>query len=276
MADDAELLIEHDGAVAVLTLNRPQRNNALTDNMLVMLGRAVMQLEDDGRTRAVLVKGSGGVFCAGFDVGAGHQSRTRVDFRDHADLASATFWRIWRSPLPFVAAVRKVCIGGAVYLACVCDFLVTTPETRIAMSELRLGMAPPLFNIFPWLMSYRAAKEFLLTGEAIDGRKAVEWELASRCIEADDPVPDAMRLAEQLAAMPDNVVAKMKRSVNRRWELAGLVEGINEDVAGFVEDKVNMGPVQAEFRRLAREVGVGEAVRRMSRLPAATISGDER
>ena len=64
---------------------------------------------------------------------------------------------------------------------------------------------------------------------------------------------------------------------NHRWrELAGLVEGINEDVAGFVEDKVNMGPVQAEFRRLAREVGVGEAVRRMSRLAAATISGDER
>ena len=85
-----------------------------------------------------------------------------------------------------------------------------------------------------------------------------------------------MRLAEQLAAMPDNVVAKMKRSVNRRWELAGLVEGINEDVAGFVEDKVNMGPVQAEFRRLAREVGVGEAARRMSRLPAAKVSGDER
>ena len=78
MADDAELLIEHDRAVAVLTLNRPERSNALTDNMLVMLGHAVMQLEDDGRTRAVLLKGSSGVFCAGFDVGGGHQSRTRV------------------------------------------------------------------------------------------------------------------------------------------------------------------------------------------------------
>lgn len=274
MAEDVELLIEHDGAVAVLTLNRPQRNNALTDNMLVMLARAVTELEDDGRTRAVLLKGAGGVFCAGFDVGGKHQSRTRVDFRDHADLASATFWRLWRSPLPFVAAVRKVCLGGAVYLACVCDFLVTTPGTRFAMSELKLGMAPPLFNIFPWLMSYRAAKEFLLTGDAIDGRKAVEWGLASRCVEADDPVPDAMRLAAQLAAMPDSVVATMKRSVNRRWEHAGLVEGINEDVAGFVEDKVNMGPVQTEFRRLAREVGVGEAVRRISRRDLSLKSGD--
>ena len=140
MTDAAELLIEHDGAVAKLTLNRPQRSNALTEGMLVSLGRAVMQLEDDGRTRAVLLKGAGDVFCAGFDLGGSKTERTRADVRDHADLASATIWRIWRSPLPFVAGVRKVCIGGAVYLACVCDFMVTTPQTRIAMSELKLGM----------------------------------------------------------------------------------------------------------------------------------------
>ena len=63
--------------------------------------------------------------------------------------------------------------------------------------------------------------------------------------------------------MPDSVVATMKRSIIRRWERAGLVEGVEEDVAGFVEDKVHMGPTQKEFRRLARELGVGEAVKRL-------------
>ncbi|MGH8428839.1 MAG: hypothetical protein ACREUF_00390, partial [Solimonas sp.] len=119
------------------------------------------------------------------------------------------------------------------------------------------------FNIFPWLMTYRAAKEFLMTGDAIDGRRAVEWGLATRCVEEGDPTASALTLAKHLAAMPDDVTAKMKRSVNRRWELAGLVAGIEEDVAGFVADKANMGPTQRAFRQLSREVGFKEAMVRL-------------
>lgn len=265
MPEQDELLIKRDGPIAVLTLNRPHRNNALTDGMLVKLGRTVLELQDDGTTRAVMLTGAGDVFCAGFDLGGGGSgpARKRLEYQDHADLASETLWRIWRSPLPFIACVRKACIGGAVYLTGVCDFVVTTPDTRFAMSELKLGMSPPLFNIFPWLMTYRAAKEFLMTGDPIDGRRAVEWGLATRCVEEEDPTASALALTRQLAAMPDDVAARMKRSVNRRWELAGLVAGIEEDVVGFVDDKANMGPAQKAFRQLSREVGFKEAMVRL-------------
>ena len=258
--DDNELILERAGPVALLTLNRPQRTNKLTDPVLTALGAHISELQDDGTTRAVVLKSVGDVFCDGFDVGAKKvgaavKKRTRSDFAAHAALVSDTLWRLWRSPLPVVAAVQGRCLGGAVYLSAVCDFVVTSPTAQIGMSELKLGMAPPLFNIFPWLLDNRNAREFLYLGEVVDGQRAVNIGLATRCVPDEQLLPNAMQLARDLAAMPDSVVASMKRSVNRRWESAGMVAGIEQDIEAFVEDKVRMGPFQKEFRRLLLEVG---------------------
>lgn len=257
-----EILIDRDGPVSVLTVNRAHNNNTINDAVLTRLRTAVMDLESDGSTRAVVIRGSGGIFSAGFDV-TSKKPRSGTTLRDHADLASDTFWRIWRSPLPYIAAAERYCLGGAVYFAGVCDFMVTSPSAEIGMFELKLGMAPPLFNLFPWMLGYRVAKQFLLTGDVIDGNKAVEWGVASHCVAEAEVVPASMALAHRLAAMPDSVVAKMKRSVNCRWELAGMVSGVEEDVDQFVRDKMNMGPRQQEFRRLLLEVGVKEAIARL-------------
>ena len=116
-------------------------------------------------------------------------------------------------------------------------------------------MAPPLFNIFPWLLDSRTAREFLYLGEVVDGQRAVDIGLATRSVPEDELLPNAMQLARELAAMPDSVVSSMKRSVNHRWEMAGMVAGIEQDIEAFVEDKVRMGPFQKEFRRLLLEVG---------------------
>src|SRR5689334_1344054 len=97
-----ELLIERDGPVAVLTLHRPGHDNAITDQLLVQLRDAVTDLEADGATRAVVIRGANGVFSSGFDISgpsgpepsAGDRRR---GVRDHADLAGDTLWRIWRS-----------------------------------------------------------------------------------------------------------------------------------------------------------------------------------
>ena len=258
---EPELTIEKDGRVTVIAINRPANNNTLNDAVLTQLRRSVSELETDG-TRAVVIKGAGGVFSGGFDV-SGKRPRSPAEMRDHADLASDTFWRIWRSPLPYVAAAERYCLGGAVYFSGVCDFMVTSPSAEIGMFELRLGMAPPLFNLFPWMLGYRVAKQFLFTGDIVDGRRALEWGLASHCVADGQVIAESLKLAHRLAGMPDKVIATLKRSVNRRWELAGMVAGIEEDVEQFVRDKIDMGPIQREFRRLARDHGVAEAISRM-------------
>lgn len=258
-----ELQHEQAGPVAILTINRAANNNTITDTVLSLLGSRIAELESDGRTRAVVIRGAGGLFSAGFDVTPKKGPRPASSVRDHADLASNTFWRMWRSPLPFIAAAERMCLGGAVYFCGVCDYMITSPDAEIGMFELKLGMAPPLFNLFPWMLGYRAAKQFLLTGDVIDGSKAVEWGVASECVPAGEIQQRCLHLANRLAAMPDQVVATMKRSVNRRWELAGLITGVEEDVEQFVRDKLNMGADQRRFRELLAEHGMEEAIRRL-------------
>lgn len=257
-----EILVDRDGPVAVLTINRAEHNNAINNDILMQLRTAVMDLECDGTTRAVVIRGAGGKFSVGFDV-TSKKPRSAASVRDHADLASDTFWRVWRSPLPFIASAERCCLGGAVYFSGVCDFMITSPSAEIGLFELKIGMSPPLFNIFPWMMGYRAAKQFLLTGDIIDGNKALEWGLASHCVAEDQIIPTSMALAHRLASMPDSVVAKMKRSVNRRWELAGVITGVEDDVDNFVRDKLSMGQTQQEFRKLVVEYGVEEAIVRL-------------
>jgi enoyl-CoA hydratase/carnithine racemase len=258
-----DVLIERDGGVAIITLNRPARRNTLTDGMLEILRTFLAGIEDDASVGAVVLTGTGPLFCGGFDVSGGPPRSGRQAFQAHADLASRTLWGIWKSRLPFVAAVRGLCLGGGVYLAGVCDFLLTTDGTRFSMGEIKFGFAPPLFNLFPWLMGLRAAKEFLMTGDPITGARAVEMGLANRTVPDERLASEAMDLARSLAKMPDGVVRTIKRSVNARWELAGFVTGIERDVEAFVENKVFQGRVQAEYRRLAREIGGRAALERL-------------
>jgi len=260
---EPDVLLARDGAVATIQLNRPARRNTLTDGMLEAIQGVFGEIEDDRSVGAVLLTGAGKVFCAGFDVSGGPPRTGREPFQAHAELVAATLWRIWRSRLPVVAGVHGLCVGGGVYLAAVCDFLLTTERTRFSMGEIKLGFAPPLFNVFPWLMSCRAAKEFLMTGDPIGGVRAVETGLATRVVPDERLAAAALEQARALARMPDDVVTTMKRSVNARWELAGLVAGIERDVSGFVENKVHQGPFQIEYRRLARELGVRAALEKL-------------
>jgi enoyl-CoA hydratase len=262
-----ELLFDQDGDIAIITLNRPERGNALTNAVFERLTEHLDRIEDDTSLRAVLLTGAGPSFCTGFDI-SGDQPRTsRHDFQHHADLVTGAFWRIWNSRLPFVVAARGRCTAGGLYFAAVCDLMLVSEDAQLGMPELQIGMRPPLFNIFPWMMTYRAAKEFLLTGGLVDGRRAVDLGLANRAVPDDRLMDEATALARSLARMPDDVVAVMKRSVNRRWELAGLRTGIEDDVEAFVEDKLHMGPYQAEYRRLSREIGPRAARERLDRDP---------
>ena len=252
-----------DGAVATIELNRPTRRNTLTDGMLEAIHRFLGELEDDPSCAAVVLTGAGPAFCAGFDVGGGPPRTGRESFQGHADLVSNTLWRIWRSRLPVIAGVQGLCVGGGVYLAGICDFLITTPRTRFSMGEIKLGFAPPLFNLFPWLLGYRAAKDFLMTGDPISGTRAVEIGLASRAVPAERLGEEVMAQARALAKQPDDVVTVLKRSINTRWEQAGFVAGVERDIDGFVHNKVHQGPFQVEYRRLAREIGVRAALERL-------------
>src|SRR5699024_490713 len=126
------LLIEKTAPIAVITINRPDHSNGLTDTLLADLTRIINELETDDTIGAVVLTGAGGHFSSGFDLKETRKSgpaendnvAQQAHVREHADQLSETLWKIWHSPLPFVGAVERLCLGGAVYLAAMFDIVL--------------------------------------------------------------------------------------------------------------------------------------------------------
>lgn len=265
-----QLLVEKQSGIAIVSINRPERSNGLTDDMLAELSDLITEFEADTDVHAVVLTGTGSHFSSGFDLkqdedgsppqGMSPEEFHRATVRRHAEQLRETLWKIWRSPLPFVGAVHRLCLGGAVYLTAVMDVVLVTPDAEIGMSELRFGLAPPMFNIFPWIMSYRHAKEFLLTGDVVSGERAVEIGLATATVSETSLLSDAVGKAQRIAAMPDGVSTTMKQSVNRRWELSGLVEEIEHQLQVGINNKIAPGEFQIRFRELVAAHGVEHAI----------------
>lgn len=110
------VLFDRSDQIVRVTLNRPARNNALTNEMFELLAGYLDDVEDDPSARAVVLEGSGPAFCSGFDITGDAPRTTRRDFQHHADLVTGTFWRIWTSRLPFVVAAHGRCTAGGLYL----------------------------------------------------------------------------------------------------------------------------------------------------------------
>ena len=156
-----------DRWIATLTLARPEKMNALDDDILLEMQHALDALEQDESVRALIITGEGRAFCAGFDLSPREEPLTTVkDWRDHVKLGNDTWYRIWRSRLPVVAAVNGYCLGGGCDLSMVCDITLASEAAEFGEPEIQFQSAPP-FAIMPWVLGMKKTKELLLTGDRI-------------------------------------------------------------------------------------------------------------
>jgi enoyl-CoA hydratase len=223
------ILLEHEGPVSWLTMNRPERLNAMNDQLLAELDDALTSLQRT-KSRVVVIRGAGRAFSAGYDVSAdaeeiGYASeRGPVANRDRL-LGNIELWtRVWRHEQPIIAAVHGHCIAGGAQLATMCDITIVAEDARIQSSPslpLGGGYLSPLWDhlVGPKrskLMSFDA-------GRSISGSKAAEWGWAAEAVpaaELDDYVRD---LAHSIARTPGNVLRLKKEAINRITELEGLL-----------------------------------------------------
>jgi enoyl-CoA hydratase len=171
---------------ALIRLNRPQALNALSFKLIGDLSRAIDEVAASD-ARALLVTGTGEkAFCAGADIAelAGRTlSRTKRD----AELGQATMEKITRLPMPSVAIVNGYAFGGGLELALACTFRLVTPNAKLGLPEIKLGLIPGYGGTqrLPRVVGEARALEMILTARAVDAQTAVAWGLASRVIEAD-------------------------------------------------------------------------------------------
>jgi enoyl-CoA hydratase len=222
-----DILILDDPAPHVrrLTLNRPEKRNALSNELRARVFAALEAADTDPEVRVTILRGAGPCFSAGYDLsggtappypfhtagGAGHWSRHVVE----------GCFRVWDLAKPVIAQVHGWCLAGGSELATACDLVYVAEDAQIGYPPVRM-MSPPDNQFHPWLCGLRPAMEMMLTGDAIDGIEAVRVGFANRAFPAADLEAGVLAMAERVAKIPTDVQQMNKRSVHRAMEIMGL------------------------------------------------------
>ncbi len=210
--------VEHDGPVAHVRLNRPEKRNAFDDHTATVLERAFAALEHVEGLRAVVLSGNGKVFCAGGDM---TWMRRVADYSKEENLEDArafqeTFDRIDRFPVPVIGRVHGAALGGGAGLLAVCDIAVVSEDTLIGFPEVRLGLVPGVIS--PYVIRKIGpshARHLFLTGESFSGRRAHEIGLAHVLVADEDELDDAVaKIIRRLMKVSPEGARRAKRLVH--------------------------------------------------------------
>lgn len=218
-----DLRVEKSGAVGWITINRPERRNALRPQTLAEICRALDALSDDAEVRAIVLAGEGKHFSAGaeFDFLEGLKTTPapQVKSQIYAHFQGAAR-RLHHCPKPTIAAVAGAAVTVGCELALACDFRLVAPGAQFNESWIKLGLIPPLGGLFllPRLVGAGRAAEMVLAGRPIGAEEALHIGLASELVEVGALRERAQAFAEQLAALPPLAYAAAKDGLRRGAE----------------------------------------------------------
>lgn len=241
MTDDAVVRYERHGAIAVVTMNRPQYRNAQNSAMTYALDSAFARAVNDDDVAVIVLAGAGEHFSAGHDIGSpGRDVDSSFDRRavlwwDHVDKSGADLryaremevylgmCRRWREiPKPTIAMVQGGCIAGGLMLAWVCDLIVAAEDAFFADPVVRMGIPGVEYFAHPWMLGPRLAKEVLFTGDRFDARRAYEVGMVNRVVPRQELTASTFAIAGRIAAMPRFGLALTKRAVNQCEDQMGM------------------------------------------------------
>ena len=229
------LLYDVRDAKAYLTLNRPDRLNAINDEMPGEIRAAVEQANNDDSVRVIVVQGAGRAFCAGYDLkqfaeGSDRVANTRWrqtepwdPVRDYREMRRNTddFFTLWRSLKPTIAKVHGHAVAGGSDIALSCDLVVMADDARIGYPPARVWGCPTT-AMWVYRIGAERAKRMLLTGDTIDGATAALWGLVVESVPAGSLDEAVERLADRIAGVPINQLVMQKLMINQAYDNMGL------------------------------------------------------
>ncbi len=267
------VLYETDGAIATITLNRPERLNTIVPPMPDELQDAVHRASRDAAVKVIVLRGAGRAFCAGFDFGGGFHHwdegmTTGGSWDPGKDFAMATspasgpipkFMSIWRSPKPVIAQVHGWCVGGGSDMALCADLVIASDDARIGTPYSRMWGCY-LTGMWLYRLGLTRAKEYALTGRPLSGAEAAAAGLINRSVPFAALEATVTAEAEALAAIPLSQLTAMKLIVNQAYENMGLAS--TQTLGPILDGLMRNTPDAAEFIELAERDGVSAAVGR--------------
>jgi methylglutaconyl-CoA hydratase len=242
--DRQTIQVEYGTGTALIMLNRPDRRNAISFQLVEELMAAFEEIEQSP-AQAVILSGAGKAFCAGMDLEelkslVGKTQEENV--RDSARMAGL-FRRLYDFPRPTIAAVNGAAIAGGTGLAMMCDFTLAVPEAKFGYTEVRIGFVPAIVSsILVWQVGHKVARNLLLSGRLFDAAEAHRYGLVDEIVEPGRLMPRAHELAAQLLENSPSSLRATKKLLN------GFIAGqLDRQIAEGIEDNARIRAT-ADFR----------------------------
>jgi methylglutaconyl-CoA hydratase len=221
------LLLHHEGAVAKITLNRPERRNAISQQMMSDI-LSVLDEVERSKARVAIFSGAGKSFCAGMDLemlSAIARQSAQENQEDSRRMAKM-FRRLWSFSKPLIATVQGAALAGGSGIATLCDFTLAAPDAKFGYTEVRIGFLPALVSVFlTRQIGDKRARDLLLTGRQIDAQEAKDLGLVNEIVPAESLMQRAHDLAEVLIAASPSSLTRAK------WLLtAAAAQSVDHDL----------------------------------------------
>ncbi|HUE55529.1 MAG TPA: enoyl-CoA hydratase-related protein [Candidatus Udaeobacter sp.] len=207
------LLLEFEGAIAKITLNRPKKRNAISTQMMAELQTALDEIEKS-HARVGIVTGAGTAFCAGMDLDmlASIAKQSPAENQEDSRRIAKMFRRIWSFPRPLIAAVNGAAYAGGCGIATLCDFTLSAPEARFGYTEVKIGFLPAIVSVFlTRQIGEKRSRDLLLTGRIIEASEAKDFGLVTEIVPAERLLGRAHELAETLIEASPSSLSRAKR-----------------------------------------------------------------
>jgi len=226
------LIYEKTGHRVTLTLNRPEKINALNEKLTREFEAAMFAAEDDDDVRVVVLKGAGRGFCAGHDYGREHfkpgeretgtdTERHRIDFEKRL----RTYMRVWEIPKPVIAQVHGPCIAAGTVIAGLADLVVVADDAKIGPVEAAPGMVMGMiWGAWLPVVGIRKTKDFAFLHGTMDGREALACGWATRSVPAEELAATVDRMADEIVRVPLEILMMKKLAINRSVNRMGMRE----------------------------------------------------
>jgi len=274
-----------DGRIARLTLSRPQRLNAINDRMPGEIRRAVEAANADDRVHVIVLAGAGRAFCAGYDLKAFAETKSRGrsvnqgmpwdPMRDYKLMRRWTedFFSIWRSYKPVICKVHGYAVAGGSDIALCADLVVMAEDAKIGYMPARVWGCPTT-AMWVYRLGAEKAKRMLLTGDTIDGRTAKAWGLVYDAVPAKKLDAAVNALAKRIAGVPRNQLMMQKLMINQAYDNMGLAN--TQMIATLFDGITRHSPEGVWFKRYAETHGFHDAIKWRDSGRPIPQPGDER
>lgn len=253
---------DREGSVLTITLNRPDRLNALSSELLGELNAAMDAAEADEGVRVVVLAGAGRAFSSGLDLKDEAQLAMKgpADWQPALTNAFNTIMRFWRSPKPTISAVHGYALAGGCELALACDITIAAQGTVFGEPELRFG-AGIVALLLPWLTGPKQTKEILFTGnDRVTAERALAIGLINHVVPRGEHLAAAHAMAKDIATVDPAALRMTKQAVNRSYTMMGMDSALASALDTNIIIESLETPARRQFMEIARRDGLKAAI----------------